>query len=344
MSTWWTRIRSQSCRYSTLKRRKIKIINHEKNRCETVNIIVRAILIAVVVSLAAVVWSGFYVLPEGYQAVITEFGKPVGQPITEAGLKFKLPVIQEVTYFDKKILIWDGDPNQIPTNDKTYVFLDITARWRISDALVFMQAVKTMGRAMTILDDVLDGTVRDLVNKNDLVEIIRSSDWSPETMSGGNPEGAREEVKLGRDKIAVLIHEKASQITPQYGIELVDVMFKRVNYIDTVRIKVYERMISERKRIAAEKRSMGEGEKAEILGKVNRELNEITSKANREAMEIKGAADAEAAKIYADAYNKDPEFYAFWKSLEAYANAVGKNTTLILASDSEFYKFIESVK
>lgn len=308
------------------------------------NIIVRAILIVVVVSLAAVVWSGFYVLPEGYQAVKTQFGKPVGRPITTAGLKFKTPFIQDVAYFDKKILIWDGDPNQVPTNDKTYVFLDITARWQITDALVFMQAVKTMDRAMTILDDVLDGTVRDLVNKNDLIEIIRSSDWSPETMTGGNPEGAKEEVKLGRDKIATLIHAKASQITPQYGIELVDVMFKRVNYIDTVRLKVYERMISERKRIAAEKRSMGEGQKAEILGKVNRELNEITSKAIREAMEIKGAADADAAKIYADAYNKDPEFYAFWKTLEAYASTIGKNTSLILASDSEFYRFIQSTK
>jgi membrane protease subunit HflC len=247
-----------------------------------------------------------------------------------------------VAYFDKKILIWDGDPNQVPTNDKTYVFLDITARWRISDALTFMQAVKTMNGAQTILDDILDGTVRDLVNKNDLVEIIRSSDWSPETMTGGNREGSKEEVKLGRDKIAAMIYETVAEITPQYGIEMIDVMFKRVNYIDTVRVKVYERMISERKRIAAEKRSMGEGQKAEILGKVNRELKEITSKADREAMEFKGKADAEAAKIYADAYSKDAEFYAFWKTLEAYAATVGKNTRLILSSDAEFYKFIEN--
>lgn len=308
------------------------------------NVITRTISIIVVAAAAAVVWSGFYVLPEGYQAVITQFGKPVGQPITEAGLKFKTPFLQEVAYFDKKILIWDGAPNQIPTNDKTYVFLDITARWRISNALTFMQAVKSMSRAQTILDDILDGTVRDLVNKNDLIEIIRSSDWSPETMTGGNQEGSKEEVKLGRDKIAALIYETASKVTPQYGIELVDVMFKRVNYIETVRQKVYERMISERKRIAAEKRSMGEGHKAEIIGKVNRELKEITSKANREAMEIKGKADADAAKIYADVYSKDPEFYTFWKTLETYTATIGKNTKLILSSDSEFYKFIESSK
>jgi membrane protease subunit HflC len=297
--------------------------------------------IILALAVAAVAWSGFYILPEGYQAVITQFGKPVGQPITEAGLKFKTPFIQDVAYFDKKILIWDGDPNQVPTNDKTYVFLDITARWRISDALTFMQAVKTMNRAQTILDDIIDGSVRDLVNKNDLVEIIRSSDWSPETMTGGNPEGAKEQVKFGRDKIAAMIYETVAEITPQYGIEMIDVMFKRVNYIDTVRVKVYERMISERKRIAAEKRSMGEGQKAEILGKVNRELKEITSKAERDAMEFKGRADAEAAKIYADAYNRDAEFYAFWKTLEAYAATVGKNTKLILSSDAEFYKFIE---
>jgi len=309
-----------------------------------VNSFVRIILIIAVVSLAIVTWDGFYILPEGKQAVITQFGKPVGKPITEAGFHLKTPFIQTVNLFEKKILIWDGDPNQIPTNDKTYVFLDITARWRITDALTFMQAVRTQARAQTILDDILDGTVRDYVNKNDLVEIIRSSDYSPVTMVGGNPEEAQELVKLGRDKIADLIHKSASEVTPQYGIELVDVMFKRVNYIDSVRVKVYERMISERKRIAAEKRSMGEGEKAEILGTVNRELKEINSAANREAEGIMGRADAEAAKIYADAYNKDSEFYAFWKSLELYENAVGKNTRMILSSDTEFYKFIESSK
>jgi len=309
-----------------------------------VNAFVRIFSIIVVFVLVFVAWDGFYILPEGKQVVITQFGKPVGRPVTEAGFHLKLPFFQLVNSFEKKILIWDGDPNQIPTNDKTYVFLDITARWRITDALLFMQSVNTETRAQTILDDILDGTVRDLVNKNDLVEIIRSSDWSPETMTGGNPEGAEEKVKLGRDKIAQLIHETASKITPQYGIELVDVMFKRVNYINTVQAKVYERMISERKRIAAEKRSMGEGQKAEILGKVNRELKEITSTAERQAMEVKGKADAKAAKIYADAYNKDAEFYAFWKGLEAYTGTVGKNTRLILSSDSEFYKFIESSK
>jgi membrane protease subunit HflC len=286
--------------------------------------------------------NGFYFLEEGKQAVITQFGRPVGQPVTEAGLHFKTPYIQEATFFEKKILIWDGDPNQIPTNDKTFVYLDVTARWRITDALVFLQAVNNEIRAQTILDDIIDGTVRDLVNKNDLVEIIRSSDFSPETMLNSAVE--EEKLQFGRDKISAMIHETASKITPKYGIELVDVLFKRVNYIETVRLKVYDRMISERKRIAAEKRSLGEGQKAEIMGKVERELKEILSTANREAEEIKGKADAEAAKIYADAYNQDPEFYAFTKSLESYKTAVGQNTNLVISSDSEFYKFLQKLK
>jgi len=307
-----------------------------------VNKIIRTIGIIIVIALIVTVANGFYVLEEGKQAVITQFGRPIGQPITDAGLHFKTPFIQEATYFEKKILIWDGDPNQIPTNDKTFVYLDVTARWRIVDPLIFLQAVNNETRAQTILDDIIDGTVRDLVNKNDLVELIRSSDFSPETMTNSAVEV--EKLKYGRDKISAMIHETASKITPQYGIELVDVLFKRVNYIDTVRNKVYDRMISERKRIAAEKRSQGEGQKAEIMGKVERELKVIISTANREAAEIKGKADAAAAKIYADAYNQDPEFYSFIKSLESYKTAIGQNTSLIISADSEFYKFLQKLE
>lgn len=306
------------------------------------NKIIRTIGIIIVIALIVTVANGFYFLEEGKQAVITQFGRPVGQPVTEAGLHFKTPYIQEATFFEKKILIWDGDPNQIPTNDKTFVYLDVTARWRITDALVFLQAVNNETRAQTILDDIIDGTVRDLVNKNDLVEIIRSSDFSPETMTNSAVEF--ETLKYGRDNISAMIHETASKITPKYGIELVDVLFKRVNYIETVRLKVYDRMISERKRIAAEKRSQGEGQKAEIMGKVEKELKVILSTANREAEEIKGKADAEAAKIYADAYNQDPEFYSFTKSLESYKTALGQNTNLVISSDSEFYKFLQKLK
>lgn len=306
------------------------------------NKIVRITLVLILILLIFVTVNGVYILQEGRQAIITQFGRPVGQPVTEAGLHFKLPFVQEVTFFEKKILIWDGDPNQIPTNDKTFVYLDVTARWRIADALVFLQAVNNEARAQTILDDIIDGTVRDLVNKNDLVEIIRSSDFSPETMINSAIE--EEKLQYGRDVISAMIHEAASQITPKYGIELVDVMFKRVNYIESVRRKVYDRMISERKRIAAEKRSLGEGQKAEIMGKVKREFQVVISTAKREAEEIKGKADAEAAAIYAEAYNQDREFFSFYKSMESYKEAVSNNTRLIIPLDSEFYQYLDAKK
>jgi membrane protease subunit HflC len=206
--------------------------------------------------------------------------------------------------------------------------------------MVFMQAVRDYTGAQAVLDDIIDSAVRDVVNKNDLVEIIRSSDWDV-SLVGAKGKSHTEEVQLGRDKMAGLIFKKASLITPKYGIELVDVMFKRVNYIDTVRSKVYQRMISERNRIAAEKRSMGEGQKSEILGKLERELKDITSGAKRESEEIKGRADAAAAKIYAEAYSKDPEFYAFSKSLQSYVKTVDDNTKLLISSDSEFYKYFD---
>lgn len=291
-----------------------------------------------------IVYDGFFIVEEGQQVVITQFGAPVGDPVTEAGLHFKMPFVQHTEIFEKKILIWDGDPNQIPTNDKTYVYLDVTARWRITNALKFLQAVNNQARAQSLLSDIIDGTVRDMVNKNDLIEIIRSSDWSLDTMSDSAPAASiGKKPENGRDKISDQILELASKVTPQYGIELIDVMIKRVNYIDSVRLKVYDRMISERKRIAAEKRSMGEGEKAEILGTVDRKLQEIISTANKEAVTIKGKADAEATKIYGDAYSQDPDFYAFQKTLESYSSIVGKNSSLILSSDSDLYRYLKSV-
>ncbi len=301
--------------------------------------IIRTLLLIIVAGLILTVWDGFYILKEGQQAVITQFGAPVGEPVTTAGLKMKTPFIQHVRYFDKKILIWDGDPNQIPTYDKTYIYMDTTARWRITNALQFLQAVGNENRAQSLLDDIIDGTVRDLVNKNNLIEIIRSSDWSDEFMSTsyGLP------PTLGRDKISEMVLETASKITPKYGIELIDVMFKRVNYIESVRKKVYDRMISERKRIAAEKRSLGEGQKAEILGKVERELNEITSSAEKEALSIKGKADAAATKIYAEAYGSDPEFYAFMKTLESYKDIAGENTSMILSSNSDLFHYLQKI-
>ena len=217
--------------------------------------------------------------------------------------------------FEKKILIWDGEPNQIPTNDKTFVFIDVTARWRISNALKFLQAVNNEARAQSLLSDIIDGTIRDMVNKNDLIEIIRSSDWSINTMSETTAVSTiGTKPKNGRDGISNQVREIASKITPQYGIELIDVIIKRVNYIDSVRLKVYDRMISERKRIAAEKRSTGEGQKAEILGTVERKLKEIISTANLEAVTVKGKADAEATKIYGEAYSAGSRFLRLSKN------------------------------
>ncbi|MCI5182498.1 MAG: protease modulator HflC [Candidatus Electrothrix sp. AW1] len=280
---------------------------------------------------------------EGQQAVITQFGAPVGDSKTSAGLQFKLPFIQRVRFFEKRILIWDGDPNQIATNDKTFIFMDNTARWRITDALRFLQAVGTEIRAQTLLDDIINGAVRDLVNQNDLIEIIRSSDWNKEYSFARSRDAEMNKVpEKGRDKISEMVLKQASQDTLKYGIELIDVMFKRVNYIQSVREKVYSRMISERKRIAAEKRSLGEGRKAEILGKVERELKEITSEAKRKATEIRGQADAEATALYGKTYNKNVEFYFFQKSLESYHNIIGENTSLILSPKSELFHYLES--
>ncbi len=298
-------------------------------------------LIGLLLLSVTVVYDGFFIIKEDQQAMITQFGKPIGDAKTDAGFYLKMPFIQDVNYFDKRVQIWDGDPNQIPTNDKTYVYLDVTARWRITDALQYMQAVKTEARAQSLLDDIIDGTVRDMVNKNDLIEIIRSSDWSLETMANPNPKEMP--PKQGRDKISEHVLEAAAKVTPQYGIELLDVMFKRVNYIESVRLRVYDRMISERKRIAAEKRSTGEGKKAEILGKVERELKVVLSEANREASEIKGKADGTATKIYGDIYSKDPDFFAFYKTLQSYSTVIGDNTSLILSAESDLFNYLQNI-
>ena len=300
---------------------------------------------ALVLLALMLVYDGFYIVKEDQQVVVTQFGAPVGEPITKAGLHIKMPFLQQTNFFDKRIQIWDDEPREIPTNDKTFIFLDITARWRISNALQFMKSAGNEIRAQSLLSDIISGTVRDMVNKNDLIEIIRSSDWSEATMSPTTPAVTIGSApKLGRDKLIDQIVRIAQKGTPQYGIELIDVMFKRVNYTDKVRATVYDRMISERKRIAAEKRSQGEGEKAEILGKVERELQTVLSSANRESLNIKGQADAEATKIYGQAYSQDPQFFTFFKTLESYKNAVGENTTLVLSTDSDLYRFLQKVQ
>ncbi|RJQ76831.1 MAG: protease modulator HflC [Desulfobacteraceae bacterium] len=292
-------------------------------------------------------YSAVYTLQEGLQAVIVQFGKPVGQPVTEAGLHVKLPFIQEVRRFEKRLLVWDGDPNQIPTKGREFIWVDTTARWRIADAIKFMENVGTEEGATSRLNDILDSVVRDQVSSSELVELVRSSSWEvPEQEALKDvPEEQEKELKKeitrGREEITRTILAESRRIIPQYGIELVDVRIKRLDYVESVRKKVYDRMISERKRIAAQFRSEGEGRSAEILGQMEKDLRQIRSTAYRQVQEVQGKADAEATQIYGKAYGRDPEFYAFLRTLEVYEERPNKNSVMVLTTDSDFYRYLK---
>ncbi len=305
------------------------------------------VLVVVVVALIILTGKPFYILYEGQQAIITQFGEPIGGAVTEAGLHFKTPFIQKVNYFEKRVLEWDGYPTEIPTKDKKYIFVDTTARWRIKDPLKFFQSVYDENGAQAKLDDIIDAAVRDAVTSHNLISIVRSSnriiseDVVSEEEKEFIQEGALEKISIGRDKIREEIIKIARGMTPQYGIELIDVRIKKVNYIERVRRKVYDRMIAERRRAAERYRSEGRGIKADIEGKTERALKQILSEAYRKAQKIKGKADAEATKIYADAYSKDIEFYTFLKTLETYRTTVDKDTTVILTTDSDYFKYLK---
>lgn len=310
------------------------------------------ILIGILVLVMFFFMSGaLYTIDETQQVVITQFGEPIGRPITEAGLHFKIPFIRQANYFEKRILQWDGNPNQIPTKDKRYIWVDTTARWRIKDALKFMQSVTNEVGAHARLDDIVDSATRDYITSHNLVEIVRNSNRIIESRKLGGKEDeikatdeALETIIVGRDAITRGVLRQASEIVPQYGIELVDVRIKRINYVKEVRNKVYERMISERRRAAERYRSEGQGKKREIEGQMSKELNEIRSAAYRVAQEIKGKADAEAISIYADAYNRDPEFYSFLKTLDTYRNTVDSNTTVIFSPESEYLEYFNATE
>ncbi|PCI30624.1 MAG: HflC protein [SAR324 cluster bacterium] len=298
--------------------------------------------IFVALAIAFVGFNSFYIVDEGEQVIITQFGEPVGGATTEAGLYFKIPIVQKVLFFDKRILKWDGDPNEIPTSDKKYIWVDTTARWRISDPLLFLQRMNNMNRATLALNDLINGAVRDFVTKNNLIEIIRSSDWKVSYQSTNEETEAMEEVLVGRDRFSELVLESVAQTTKGFGIELLDVLVKRINYTQQVRETVYTRMISERQRIAAQKRSEGEANKAEILGTMEKDLKTIVSEAYKKAETIRGKADGAATAIYGKAYNKDPEFYAFLTSLDSYEVLLGKNTKLILQADAPIYDYLKN--
>ena len=289
-----------------------------------------------------------YTVDETQQAVITQFGQPIGRPITEAGLHFKLPFVQVANYFDPPYSAVGRRSQPDPTLDKRYIWVDTTARWRITDALQFMQSVGTPAGAYARLDDVVDAATRDAVSNLKLVETVRNSNRlhersvsakQDEEISVG--ETGIERIEVGREALTRDILARASKITPQYGIELVDLRIKRVNYVQEVQRKVFDRMISERRRAAEQYRSEGQGKKAEIEGQMAKELREIRSEAYRQAQEIMGSADAEAIQIYADAYNKDPEFYSFLRTLETYPDTIGPHTTLMINADSDYYRYLD---
>ena len=295
-----------------------------------------------------VVMDGFFVVNETEQVVITQFGNPVGQAITEPGLNFKIPFIQTANYFEKRYLEWDGDRNQVPTKDKKFIFVDTYARWQITDPLQYFQRLGDERGAQSRLDDILDGETRNAIAAHDLVELIRSTNREPisEGIIADIVNDSLETIQTGRDVIQEQIQELANQRAADLGIAVLDFRFKRINYVEEVRRTVYDRMISERNRIADKFRSEGQGESSRINGEKERELLRIQSEAFREAETIRGKADAEAAAIYNSAYNRSStarELYDFVKSMEAYASTIDKETSLIISTDSEFYKYLNSI-
>jgi len=284
-----------------------------------------------------------YRVGEAEQVIITQFGDPIGDPISVPGLHFKAPFVQEANYFDKRFLEWDGNPNQVPTKDKRFIWVDTYARWRIVDPLLFFQRLRDERGAQSRLDDILDGETRNAVARYDLIELVRNSNRNRDDI----PIEAEEEevilnvIEKGRDQVSREVLERAAERTADLGIELLDLRIKRINYVEEVQQDVFARMIAERQRIAELYRSEGQGEAARIQGERERDLQRIQSEAFRSAEELRGAADAEATGIYAGAYNRDADFYAFTRSLEAYEKVIDSGTMLILDTNSEFLRFLE---
>ena len=296
--------------------------------------------------IAVIIYGAAYSVDETEQVVVTQFGRIVGEPKTDPGLKFKVPFIQKANYFNKNLLEWDGDPGQIPTLDKTFIWVDTFARWKIVDPVKFFQTVNNRFNAVGKLNDIIDPAVRNFVTSHHLIEAVRKSNRELDTTESGLDESDRKtrvtyRIDIGRQKITQGILEQAQPKVTPFGIELVDVKIKRINYVEEVRKSVYGRMIAERNQIAEKFRSEGKGEAQKILGEKERDLQEIESEAFKRAQKLKGAADAEATIIYAEAYGKDPEFYSFVQTLEIYREALDKNSSLILSTDSEFLKYLK---
>jgi modulator of FtsH protease HflC len=315
----------------------------------------RVILIGILVGcgmIAFVLMGSFYTVSEVEQAIITQFGRPVGEPVTTAGLKFKVPFIQDVNPIDKRILEWDGNPSDMPTKDKLYIAVDLFGRWRISDPLQYFLRLRDERSAQSRLDDILGSETRNAVAKHELIEIIRTTkDRLPlrDTQlltATANDVGALVPIQRGRKLVEQEIFAAASEKVKVFGIELLDIRFRRINYNESVRPKIYDRMISERRQIAERFLSEGNGEAARIRGNRERDLNKIQSEAYRNVEEIRGLADAKATSIYASAYNQNREaveFYEFTRTMQAYKSIIGENTTLMLSTDSELFKFLKNM-
>ncbi|PKN67542.1 MAG: protease modulator HflC [Deltaproteobacteria bacterium HGW-Deltaproteobacteria-15] len=304
----------------------------------------KAILFPVVV-LLIILFTSAYVIDETEQVVLTQFGRAIGEPKRDPGLYFKIPFIQQANYFPKNLLEWDADPGQIPTLDKTFIWVDTFARWKIVDPLKFFQTVNNMPGALTRLDDIIDSAVRNFVTSYPLIETVRMTNRELDTFEVGldqvkdtSPLG---EVTMGRSMITKRILEQAQPKLVPFGIELVDVKFKLLNYVEEVQKSVFGRMIAERRQIAEKFRSEGQGEARKIEGEMERDLKKITSEAYMKAQEIKGKSDGEATRIYAEAFGKDPEFYSFVQTLETYRETMGGDSSLILSTESDFLKFFK---
>ena len=304
------------------------------------------ITIIIVLVVVILVYNAAYIVDETEQIIITQFGRIVGTPKKDPGLKFKVPFIQKANFFAKNLLDWDGDPGQIPTLDKTFIWVDTFARWKITDQVKFFQTVNNRFNAIGKLNDIIDPAVRNFITSHRLIDAVRKSNRELDTREVGlersetAPRGYYT-ITIGREEITQGILEQAQPKLAPFGIELVDVKIKRINYVEEVRKSVYGRMIAERKQIAEKFRSEGKGEAQKIRGEKERDLQEIESEAYRKAQELKGGADAEATLIYADSYGVDPEFYSFTKTLEIYSKALDDKNTLILSTDSEFLKYLK---
>jgi len=306
----------------------------------------RAVGVAIGLVLALLLALSAYVVNEWDQVVITQFGRPVGDPIVEPGLKVRVPLIQKVHRFDRRFLEWSGEAEELPTRDKVFIWVDVYARWQISDPLQFLENLRDELRAQSVLDDILDGETRNVVANHDLREVVRSSNRTPvldQTL--GELESTLLPIQTGRDQIRQAILEAAQAKSAELGIEILDVRFRRINYGESVRPNVYNRMISERRRIADRFRSEGEGEAARILGEMDRELKRIQSEAYRDAQTIMGRADGEATAIYAGAYDQSADsrrFYEFQKTMDTFKSTVGADTSLILSTGGDFYRYLKA--